>query len=274
MLNDKIQAVINMIPILKDSINSDVTISILADGCVQYVNHANSFKIHSNIGDTIPGNDPAQEVFRTGKTKHYTIPEEVFGVPIFGKLVPIFDDNSKEVVGVLASAYSMKRQYQIENSSTNLSSSLEQTEHTIEEYAQDIQNLANSLNEIQKFSQTIEEKVNEASVLITTIQGSASKSNILALNASIEAARAGEAGRGFTVVAKEMGKLAQTSSDMSSKISSTLSDMFKQLSVITKSVESANEVATTQAATIEEITATLESITAESEILATMAKEQ
>ena len=42
--------------------------------------------------------------------------------------------------------------------------------------------------------------------------------NMLSLNASIEAARAGDAGRGFTIVAKQMGELAKMSSKIYSAI--------------------------------------------------------
>jgi ABC-type transporter Mla subunit MlaD len=262
-----------MIPLMKNLVRNDMAISLLADGQVVHIDQAENFKMNSKIGDPIPGDDPASEVFRTGRIKEYSISEEVFGEPVFGNLVPIIDKDTKEVVAVVASAFSVKRQQKIESATANLSTSLEQTGESVEDFADNMQNLAHSLNEIQQVSQLIEDKVNEVSSLISTIQGSASRSNILALNASIEAARAGEAGRGFTVVAQEMGKLAQVSGDMATKISTTINDMIKNIALIAGSIQSANEVATTGASTIEEITATLQSITAESETLAGMAKE-
>lgn len=76
---------------------------------------------------------------------------------------------------------------------------------------------------------TFNNAISEASSLIVELTAKSqglkkieNKQNILALNASIEAARAGEAGRGFTVVAHEFGKMAHESGVINDSIQKTL----------------------------------------------------
>ncbi|MEG2893736.1 MAG: methyl-accepting chemotaxis protein, partial [Clostridium sp.] len=79
-------------------------------------------------------------------------------------------------------------------------------------------------------------KINEITELINNISD---QTNLLALNAAIEAARAGEAGRGFSVVADEIRKLAEQSKDSSANILNIVNQISgetKEMANATKSV--------------------------------------
>lgn len=81
--------------------------------------------------------------------------------------------------------------------------------------------------------------------IINSINNIAHQTNLLALNAAIEAARAGEAGRGFSVVADEIGALSIQSSDATKKIDTILQDIIKTVDQLNTTIQKSNDTMNT-----------------------------
>lgn len=96
----------------------------------------------------------------------------------------------------------------MKNMSLETSSLLKKIEDMIVSY----NNAENNILVMKDSMDSIRDSSTEMSKILKIINDISGKVNMLALNAAIEAARAGEAGRGFSVVADEIAKLAERTS--------------------------------------------------------------
>ena len=90
--------------------------------------------------------------------------------------------------------------------------------------------MIDSMNGIHTSSEKI-------SKIIKVIDEIAFQTNLLALNATIEAARAGEAGRGFSVVANEVKKLAQDTMNSLGKTNQSIEGIEKSVASLGDNIE-------------------------------------
>ncbi len=165
----------------------------------------------------------------------------------------------------------------IKNMDNLVTTQVQQVEHASSEVAEMIENIStvsvsvdkmatsfDLLQENAKNGSSKQRAVNERIVDIESqsqtlqnanaaISAIAEQTNLLAMNAAIEAAHAGESGKGFSVVADEIRKLSETSSQQSKTIGDQLNQIRNSIAQV---VEASTEASTAFESVSNEILAT------------------
>lgn len=105
---------------------------------------------------------------------------------------------------------------------------------------------ASQTNQTQQTLSGAMQRVRDSSIRMTEIlaiiEDIADKVNLLSLNASIEAARAGDSGRGFSVVAQEISRLADRTAQSTKEIRTLIDSTGQETKASTEAMEQSNRV--------------------------------
>ncbi|AQR97860.1 methyl-accepting chemotaxis protein [Clostridium saccharoperbutylacetonicum] len=121
-----------------------------------------------------------------------------------------------------------------------------------------------TVNIVEKTQESIEslnEKSKNIESILKALNEISEQTQLLALNASIEAARAGEAGKGFAVVAEEIQKLSQDSSNSTNDIAKIIMNIKKDISSGVDAMKEVKEVSEKQFVSVNHVNEAFTKIT-------------
>lgn len=172
---------------------------------------------------------------RTGKVVKEEKGKELFGVPYIGIACPIYEDG--KVAGVLTSMTSTEKVATLKRGADELSSMVQKTSSLSEAITEGTGKTNEQIQHLARESAAFTETMKEIYDILNVIKEVSAKTNLIGLNAAIEATRAGEYGKGFTVVANEIRKLAEYSKRSVENIDEQLKNMESKIQVMNETIQ-------------------------------------
>nr|WP_258728804.1 methyl-accepting chemotaxis protein [Bacillus atrophaeus] len=266
-----LEAFVKVAPYLNSLIQDDITIGIYDTEKLIVNIPAKTFSLNVKAGDPLQEGDIITDAIRRNQKKTSMVPKELFGFPLIARAIPLHDKNGR-VIGGVGVGTSLEGSSKLHDVAESLSAVVEQTASAIQDISESINGFSTQMSGISSQAKKVSESAGEIADISVTVKGISDQSNLLGLNAAIEAARAGESGKGFSVVADEIRKLATHSKENVGQIDHITKKIHSLLKGLEESIESINQHTDGQAAAVEQISATMQEISGSAQHLAKMAE--
>lgn len=269
--SELLEAFIKVAPYLNNLVQDDITIGIYDTEKLLMNVPGKSFSLNVTPGDPLAEGDIITEAVRRNEAKAAMVQKELFGFPLIARAIPLHDENGR-VIGGVGLGTSLEKANQLYEMAESFSAIVEETAASIEEISTSVSQLSEQVTEVSSQISQVSNSAEEIGNISTVVKGISDQSNLLGLNAAIEAARAGDSGKGFSVVANEIRKLATNSKDnvgQINDITKTIQNLIKDLG---NAFNNINKLTDTQAGSIQEFSATMQEMSKTAQELAELAE--
>lgn len=270
--HDLIKAFVQIAPLLNNLTNDDITIGIYDTEKLIINIPGKTFSLNVTPGDPLVEGDIVTNAIRNNTSLTAVVPKELFGFPLAARAIPLHDEQGN-VIGGVGMGTSLEKANKLFEMAESFSAIVEQTTASIEEISQSVSHLTNCVTDVTNQMNDVSTSAQQIGKISTVVKEISDQSNMLGLNAAIEAARAGEVGRGFSVVADEIRKLATSSKDNVDQINGITKNIQELLLRLNNAFSDIHTLTGNQSRAIQEFSSTIEEISLKAEELAQVAEE-
>ncbi|MEK4563325.1 methyl-accepting chemotaxis protein [Alkalihalobacillus sp. FSL R5-0424] len=225
-MNATVQAVINIAPIIKDTLGPTAALGVIDTEKFVYFAPSTILNIDVEVGKTRL--DRHDVYVRALKGEHIiskTMDPSIFGVAVVTSVTPIRDLDTNEIVGLLSLSRSLEHQEKLDTELNKLNEVIDALQGKVQHVAAQAEELSATSSDISHQANNANTNSRKIGEVVQLIEQISTQTNLLGLNAAIEAARSGEAGKGFGVVADEIRKLSINTKEAVQTIGKSLTEI-------------------------------------------------
>ncbi|MFS0561325.1 methyl-accepting chemotaxis protein [Terribacillus sp. 179-K 1B1 HS] len=242
-MNSTIQAVVNIAPIIKDTLGPTAAMGVLDTEKFVYYAPSTILTLGIEVGKSrLDEHDVYLRAIK-GEQIVFAITEdyEELGAPVVTSITPIRDMETNEIVGLLSLSRTLEHQAKLDKELSKLNEVIDALQGKVQHVAAQAEELSATSSDINAQANSANQNSHQIGEVVQLIEQISTQTNLLGLNAAIEAARSGEAGKGFGVVADEIRKLSDNTKEAVQTIGKSLTEIRTSIENLTLSI---NEVST------------------------------
>ncbi|KML03070.1 chemotaxis protein [Rossellomorea marisflavi] len=266
-----LESFVQVAPLLNSLIQDDITVGIYDTEKLIINIPGKTFALNVKPGDPLVDEDIVTKAIRANEELTAVLPKDLFGFPLIARAIPLHDDEGN-VIGGVGIGTSLEKASALFEMAESFSVIVEQTAASIEDISASVTQLSGRVTDMTDQMKDVSSSAEEIGEISGVVKGISDQSNLLGLNAAIEAARAGEVGKGFSVVANEIRKLATNSKENVTQINDITKNIQGLLLSLNESFQEVYTLTDTQSGSIQEFSATIQEISAKAQELAELAE--